>query len=926
MKRGVPGFLQRGAAKKVIFGLGVVAITTVCTFAATDVLLLIDSSSSMGGLSAFQEAFNGILVAVDANVPCSEYVRFAVADYRNYDDGGNYQTYGVNLVQPFTSLLAAVSAMNGLTADGGGDGPESQLKAMVTIAENWTTTAGDIGFGGRANAQRIIIWGGDAHGHTADDLPAGYYPTLDETIDALTAQRIMVFALNSLDNDHGLNEPYGDPARQQAGEITEATGGVLFNDVGSGSTEIEDAIVAAITCFEKYDDVDEEACRSPEDTITYTLWWNNFGGTALKDAYIIDYLPPQVSYPDGSWQFGYDPNAEPPIVLYQPDPGYDAEQHVIVYPLGDIDPNTSGFIEIEVVVNEGAAPGMLLHNVAELRHLVYDANGLNPVDTLAGVASEDTLVCCWETEGIMYVDAQADGSNTGMDWHNAYVDLQDALARARTCPQDYMVYIAEGEYSPGSTEPNSFELVENMQLYGGFPTGGCDFAARNPERYKTILTGRIDATHRNDTVVVMAHNTLLSGLTITEAGIYGVYGNGVDFTLATCTIEDSWEYGLRAINGYVNLKWCRLIANEYDGILHEGEGFTLDVANSWCRQNGRYGIRCIGSTPTLRNSIVSESDMSEAGNEGILMVNPTTSPVLQNLTIAHNKALGLGLVGTNLPVLDNLVVYHNNAGAGDQFSGFGRELFYYSCVYDPNDPNGVDLTPNEQFTISADPQLAFFDPNNVRISPVSPCRDAGNPALNYEHQLDMDGRVRVIEATADIGAYEVNLFDLDADGRVNLYEFGILASVWMAHNPADPQSASVPPENLALWDSDAERCNFCVNGQSQYVIDVADLAAFVQGAPWPLEGPRLYGGGDMMMFGGGDMQLSGFEVLALEAHAVPAKSTLEQQVGDLVYVVGELERLWLTDPGIQQEIDTTDWLLFMEALYGELIEACMNSR
>ena len=526
----------------------------------------------------------------------------------------------------------------------------------------------------------------------------------------------------------------------------------------------------------------------------------------------------------------------------------------------------------------------------------------------------------------MYVDAQADGGNTGMDWHNAYVDLQDALARARTCPQDYMVYIAEGEYSPGSTEPNAFEIVENMQLYGGFPTGGCDFAARNPERYKTILTARIDETHRNDTVVIMAHNTLLSGLTIADAGIYGVYGNGVDFSLVSVVIQNSAGYGLRAIEGNVDLKWCRLMASELDGILHEGEGYTLTVENTWVRQSGGYGLRCINSTPVVRNSIISESDFSELGNAGLRLVNPTYSPVLQNVTVAHNRAVGLSLAGTNLPVLDNLIVYHNNGG-GDQFSGFGRELFYYSCVYDPNDPNGVDLSLNENFTFSADPQLAYFDPNNVRIAPVSPCRDAGNPLLNYDSQVDMDGRVRVMEATADMGAYEVNLFDLDVDGRVNLYEFGVLASVWRAHDPEDPQSAGVPAENLALWNSDAEKCNFANTGYSEYAIDFADLAAFVEGAPWPLPGglPQEGGSVEMMMGGGEGMLLTGLETTSLVIQAVPKGSTSER-LADLVNIVGQLETIWLADPSIQQEIDGGDWQQFMEALYGNLIEVYMSSQ
>ena len=181
----------------------------------------------MSGLETFKTILDGILAAIDTDSACPETIIYGVADYRNYTDGGNYQAYGVNLVQPFTpSVLTAMSAIEGLTASGGGDTPESQLKAMVTITENWLTTTGDLGFGGRfVNAQKILIWSGDVPGHVETDSPPDYYPSLDETIDALTAQWIMVFALNSAGENAGLDALYS--GHHQASEITVATGGIL---------------------------------------------------------------------------------------------------------------------------------------------------------------------------------------------------------------------------------------------------------------------------------------------------------------------------------------------------------------------------------------------------------------------------------------------------------------------------------------------------------------------------------------------------------------------------------------------------------------------------------------------------------------------------------------------------------------------------
>lgn len=237
-----------------------------------DVLFLTDTTGSMYSyIDEINDAFSGILTAIDACLPALD-IEYGVSDYRNYTDGGNYSAYGVNLIQSFTSDTNAVqAAIDSMFAGGGADTPESQLKGMVTISNNWLTDTSDpnVGFGGRADAQKILIWAGDVPGHIAGDEPnssgtplpppAGYYPTLDATITELNAQGILVFALNTYGCTDpcewwwGIDEPYGGvttphtPLRQQADEITSATGGTLFCSVGTGGSSIEDAIVAAIT-------------------------------------------------------------------------------------------------------------------------------------------------------------------------------------------------------------------------------------------------------------------------------------------------------------------------------------------------------------------------------------------------------------------------------------------------------------------------------------------------------------------------------------------------------------------------------------------------------------------------------------------------------------------------------------------------------
>jgi hypothetical protein len=117
---------------------------------------------------------------------------------------------------------------------------------MESIAGNWLTAAGDLGFDGRADAQKILIWGGDYPGHVEGDSasgspPADYYPTLADTIAGLNAQGIKVFGLNVYGAGTGIDGRGG-----QATSVTSSTGGLLFNSVGTGGSTVEDAIVASI--------------------------------------------------------------------------------------------------------------------------------------------------------------------------------------------------------------------------------------------------------------------------------------------------------------------------------------------------------------------------------------------------------------------------------------------------------------------------------------------------------------------------------------------------------------------------------------------------------------------------------------------------------------------------------------------------------
>ncbi len=383
-------------------------------------------------LANFKAVCSDILTDIETSLPDID-IMYGVADYKDHTNGGFYNLYGVKLIQPFTDKTTAVqAAINGLFLSGGGiDWPENQLKGMVSIAENWLTTYGALGFSGRADALKIIIWAGDAPGHVLGDPPLGYHPSLDTVIEELTARGIMVFALNTCGCNSGINLPYDEPPRQQASEITLATNGTLYCNVGSGGLSIKDAIVDAITGFchlslSKVDDI--TGCIGPGDEINYTISYNYHGDPTcctedINDVNIIDELPTELEF----WQASDDGS-------------YDSEFHTVTWSLGSLLGGESGSVTVTSHV-ENPQPGSTITNSCEI------SSGGQILDT----AYEYTSVCSpllWKIDDIIgCIDPGDKITYTICFKANGYsitdVDIVDTLPSE----VDYVESTPEGQYN-----------------------------------------------------------------------------------------------------------------------------------------------------------------------------------------------------------------------------------------------------------------------------------------------------------------------------------------------------------------------------------------------------------------------------------------------------------------------------------------------
>ena len=134
------------------------------------------------------------------------------------------------------------------------------------------------------------------------------------------------------------------------------------------------------------------------------------------------------------------------------------------------------------------------------------------------------------SQTIRYVDQNvAGGLGTGTSWANAFPTLQQALAVSQTGDA---IWVAAGVYKPtnGVNRTVSFNLVDGVQLYGGFTGLETALEQRNPEVNETILSGDIGMPNINtDNSYHVIHgkglggSTVLDGFIVTDGYSYGEF-------------------------------------------------------------------------------------------------------------------------------------------------------------------------------------------------------------------------------------------------------------------------------------------------------------------------------------------------------------------------------------------------------------------
>lgn len=400
----------------------------------------------------------------------------------------------------------------------------------------------------------------------------------------------------------------------------------------------------------------------------------------------------------------------------------------------------------------------------------------DPACDRPGLICDEAYETCTCQSGVncavLHVDLDAPGPTAdGLSWDTAYRDLQDALDHAAgSAGAVTQIHVAQGTYEPSKPadldDPRtaSFQLVNGIRLEGGYAGFGVeDPDSRSTSFFQSTLSGDLNGddvggwddpgrgenAYRVVTGIACGEKTIIDGFTITAGHAEGpggfnagggLYALECSAIVANCTFADNW-----AVLG--------------GGMFNFGES-TPTVINSIFRDNAASfqggGMWNGLSQPTVINSVFRSNSAYTGGG----MSNNASFPMLINCTFAGNTAENDGGGMANVagsPTLSGCILWdnHDSSGNGQSAQIDGPAAVTYSNV--GGSWPGIG-------NINADPMFADED---LRLSPGSPCIDAGNnDALPGDITLDLEGRRRYIDhpdtpdtgngspPVIDMGAYE----------------------------------------------------------------------------------------------------------------------------------------------------------------------------
>ena len=384
------------------------------------------------------------------------------------------------------------------------------------------------------------------------------------------------------------------------------------------------------------------------------------------------------------------------------------------------------------------------------------------------------LCCSLAVGAVLYVDRTPEDGT----WVGVYTDLQQALSAATSGDE---IWVAEGVYRPttGSQRDRSFDLRDEVAVYGGFSGTESDRGARDWNAHPTLLSGDIgvegDDSDNSYHVVVGAYLATLDGFVITQGRTAG-RGAGM---------LNEWDmWGHSGLSFVANSVFLDNRAEQAGGGLYNGPEASAHLTNvafvdNWAGESGGGLANHTDSHAELVNSLFIGNS---AGVRGGAISNQWSSMSAVNSTIVDNSApQGGGLDTDELASADfiNTIFWGNTAASGAQIFSAAEyiQLAYSDLEGGLAGIAGPGWVEDGGGNINENPLFAGADVRDYRLTPDSPCVDAAP----WGPLFDLDGKPRPIDGDGDgytafdVGAYELpepSTFTLVAIGAGTLLAFG----------------------------------------------------------------------------------------------------------------------------------------------------------
>ncbi|MEM1326680.1 MAG: choice-of-anchor Q domain-containing protein [Bacteroidota bacterium] len=387
-----------------------------------------------------------------------------------------------------------------------------------------------------------------------------------------------------------------------------------------------------------------------------------------------------------------------------------------------------------------------------------------------------------DRNNVLYVNqALTTGNNDGNSWADAYRNLQDALND--DCTTITEIWVAKGTYYPdegnGLTNNDrdlSFALKNGVAIYGGFDGTESTRSERDFRTNQTILSGDID---QND-------NT---GGDNSGNSYNIIFNDNVSNPLDATAVLDGFT--LTAGNADD--------ANSPGGLNNSGAAMHLrssspSIQNCTFEANTAVGsggaVYIFVSNPTFTNCSFFENSSFSGGG----LFNEIGNPNFTNCAFSNNTASDLGGALFNSSADVTLLNCSFSANTATRFGGgiysSSSTINITNCIFWGNTDDNGNLTEvqtdgnNAIFTNTIirgglpmfsttdggdnkdqDPFFLDADNNDLRLQVCSPAIDMGDNTANSASK-DLDNSPRIFNSVIDIGAYEFQSNQVNANARL----------------------------------------------------------------------------------------------------------------------------------------------------------------